>query len=67
LLARFPRCPSQLLQHDVAAGNFVAAQQGALELRDQQSARLRRELPEIEAKTIERLPTHPAPRRFNGT
>ena len=39
-------------QH-VAAGNFVAAQHRALELRDQQSTRSGRQLPEILPQSID--------------
>jgi hypothetical protein len=46
LLSGLARCASDLLKNEIAAGNLIAAQQGAFELRDEQSARRRRKLPE---------------------
>ncbi len=60
--ARLAHRPAHLLQHEIAARDFVAAQQCAFELRDQQSARSRRKLPEILPQSLDGLPTLGHPR-----
>ena len=46
----------QFGEHEVAAGHVVAAQQAALELRDQHRPRLRLEVPEIFPQPFDGLP-----------
>ena len=60
--ARLAHGPAHLLQHEIAAGDVLAAQQCAFELRDQQGARSRRKLPEILPQSFAGLPTLGHPR-----
>ena len=53
LLAGIAHGGAHFLQQHVAAGNLVAAQHGALELRDEQSARPGRKLAEKLPQPIE--------------
>jgi hypothetical protein len=65
-LARLAHRPTDLLQDEIAAGNLGAAQQCALELCDQQSARLRRKLPKKLPQSLDGLPIHGHPAHHTG-